>query len=741
MELLSSPLPAIAGNPRHVRRRSPPSSGNCSIAVSFFPRKDRISRQKSFQPPSAKKKEEFDGDKTRKNLSKLAKKVPDVLGAAIERAEAAAEKAFEGSPASDVVDALLGNAGKLENPAEFERDGPEFVFRFGYEGNQEKRPGLSVGDDSRNSQVDELLAKAKAAVLEASQIVEELEKRSVASVPGASEIVDQLANAAAAVAEASKLVEKTVANTPEKTKSGVSGIADEWGEKGESEAEQVVAGDPPKNDDEWGKEQQNLASGVSGIADEWEEKGESEAEQVVAADPPKDEDEWGKEQQNLASGVSGIADEWGEKGESEAEQVVVADPPKDEDEWGKEQQNLASGVSEIADEWGEKGKSEAEQVVAGDPPKDDDEWGKEQKTLASEVLGIADEWGEKGGSEVEQVVVADPPKDEDEWGKEQQKSASGVSGIADEWGEKGESEAEQIVASDPPKDDDEWGKEQQNLASGVSGIADEWGVKGETETESLTEPDPPKEDDEWGRDLGNGAYRASFPENDVEDLKQCLVDSFYGVEYGLAASSELRAEILELINQLEAVNPTPAPMEAPELLDGNWVLLYTAYSELLPLIVIGRAPLLKVKRISQEIDTRSLTIKNSTTISSPFASFSFSASASFEVQTPSRVQVRFREGSFDPPEVLQSVDLPESTEVFGQRVNLLPLQQALGPLQAAAASISAAISGQPSLKVRIPGERSESWLVTTFLDKDLRISRGDGGLFVLAREGSSLLNL
>lgn len=68
-------------------------------------------------------------------------------------------------------------------------------------------------------------------------------------------------------------------------------------------------------------------------------------------------------------------------------------------------------------------------------------------------------------------------------------------------------------------------------------------------------------------------------------------------------------------------------------------LRYTAFSELLPLIAIGTVPLLKVKRISQEIDTQSLTIKNSTTISSPFASFSFSASASFEVQTPSRIQV------------------------------------------------------------------------------------------------------
>ena len=57
------------------------------------------------------------------------------------------------------------------------------------------------------------------------------------------------------------------------------------------------------------------------------------------------------------------------------------------------------------------------------------------------------------------------------------------------------------------------------------------------------------------------------------------------------------------------------------------------------------------------------------------------------------------------------------------------------------AAISQAISEQPPLKVPIPGERTSSWLLITYLDKDLRISRGDGGLFVLAREGSSLLDL
>lgn len=79
-------------------------------------------------------------------------------------------------------------------------------------------------------------------------------------------------------------------------------------------------------------------------------------------------------------------------------------------------------------------------------------------------------------------------------------------------------------------------------------------------------------------------------------------------------------------------------------------------------------------------------------------------------------------------------------DVFGQQINLSPVRQTLSPLQDAVASISRVISGQPPLKVPIPGDRSSSWLLVTYLDDDLRVSRGDGGLFVLAKEGSPLLD-
>ncbi|KAM0880286.1 hypothetical protein ACQ4PT_033668 [Festuca glaucescens] len=302
---------------------------------------------------------------------------------------------------------------------------------------------------------------------------------------------------------------------------------------------------------------------------------------------------------------------------------------------------------------------------------------------------------------------------------------------------------------DPTVDDDEWGREPPASPSSNSRpvVADEWGEPGVLEPEQPSGADTPTNDDEWGgepKPTPAKAEEAPAPEEDgvLEELKRCLADTVYGSGLGLQASAEVRGEVVELVAQLEAANPTTAPVQAPDLLDGNWILLYTAYSELLPILLAGATPFSKVEKISQEIDTRSLTIVNASTISTPFASFSFSATASFEAQSPSRIEVQFKEGSFQPPEISSSVNLPNQIAIFGQKISLEPVQQLLNPLQQAFASIAGSISGQPPLKVPIPGNnRAKSWLLITYLDKDLRISRGDGGgLFVLAKEGSPLLD-
>ncbi|KAL5575286.1 hypothetical protein UlMin_016985 [Ulmus minor] len=142
-------------------------------------------------------------------------------------------------------------------------------------------------------------------------------------------------------------------------------------------------------------------------------------------------------------------------------------------------------------------------------------------------------------------------------------------------------------------------------------------------TKRADEPDNSsvKATDEWGEEA------EPKPESSkVVELKRCLVDCVYGTELGFRARLEESVEILELVNQLEALNPTLALNK------------YMGFSELLPLLAVGSTPLLKANKITQSINTSNLTIVNSTTLSSPFSTSSFSASVSFDVRSPSRIQ-------------------------------------------------------------------------------------------------------
>eukprot|EP00270_Netrium_digitus_P011719 TRINITY_DN3738_c0_g1_i1.p1 TRINITY_DN3738_c0_g1~~TRINITY_DN3738_c0_g1_i1.p1 ORF type:complete len:344 (+),score=82.16 TRINITY_DN3738_c0_g1_i1:33-1034(+) len=221
-----------------------------------------------------------------------------------------------------------------------------------------------------------------------------------------------------------------------------------------------------------------------------------------------------------------------------------------------------------------------------------------------------------------------------------------------------------------------------------------------------------------------------------EELKEALLDTFYGTERGFRASSETRAEVSELIVQLEAKNPTAFPTEASDLLDGTWTLAYTSLTELTPLLALSSLPLLTVGPITQTINSFLSTVVNSISFSSPAGSVTVGVSASFEVRSPYRLQVKFEEGTFSPPQITAAgVSLPEEVEVLGQKLSLQTLQTSLKPLEEAAIEIAKLVSGAPTLKFSIDSSRAQSWLLTTYLDKNLRIARGDAGsFFVLVKE-------
>ncbi|GMJ08283.1 plastoglobulin 35, fibrillin 1a, fibrillin [Hibiscus trionum] len=243
------------------------------------------------------------------------------------------------------------------------------------------------------------------------------------------------------------------------------------------------------------------------------------------------------------------------------------------------------------------------------------------------------------------------------------------------------------------------------------------------------------EDKEWVWEQEEPATESVAEEEgkvEVERLKKGLVDSFYGTARGLKATGETRTEICELITQLQARNPTPSPTQALPLLHGKWILAYTSFKGLFPLLSSVQFQLVKVEEISQTIDAQSLTVQNSVQFSGPLASNSNTTNAKFEVRG---VKIKFEEGVIRTPQLTDSIVLPENVEFLGQKFHLAPIKPLLTSVQDTASSVAKSISS------RFPRHsNADSWLLTTYVDEDLRISRGvSGSIFVLIKEGSSFL--
>jgi hypothetical protein len=267
----------------------------------------------------------------------------------------------------------------------------------------------------------------------------------------------------------------------------------------------------------------------------------------------------------------------------------------------------------------------------------------------------------------------------------------------------------------------------------------------------------------------------------ADELKRALLDSFFGAERGLSAGVETRAEVAELLAQLEASRPPPEdPEEALRLLDGEWRLAYTSGSELLAVLALGRLPGVTVGDITQAIDTRRRTFENSAEVSAlsgAAGTTRLTAKATFEPLSARRIAVRFESGGATAPRLSGALPFLEDGGGLlpsvlalpggGPTLDLSPLRPALAPLEEGARAALALVGGllerAPDLEVPIPGGGGNSalagalgglglglggggggggpgrtWLVTTYLDSDLRVSRGDGGgVFVMQKVAGS----
>ncbi|WP_026733113.1 PAP/fibrillin family protein [Fischerella sp. PCC 9605] len=190
--------------------------------------------------------------------------------------------------------------------------------------------------------------------------------------------------------------------------------------------------------------------------------------------------------------------------------------------------------------------------------------------------------------------------------------------------------------------------------------------------------------------------------------KATLLEAIAGKNRGLLASEQDKQAILVAIANLEDLNPTPRPVEAGDLLDGNWRLLYTTSKALLNL---DRFPLSKLGEIYQCIRVNTNSVYNIAEIYGlPLLESLVSVAAKFEPVSGRRVQVKF-ERSIVGLQRLIDYNSPDS---FIQRIE----------------------AGQKFTALDFPlnSNEQQGWLDITYLDSELRIGRGnEGSVFVLTK--------
>ncbi len=190
--------------------------------------------------------------------------------------------------------------------------------------------------------------------------------------------------------------------------------------------------------------------------------------------------------------------------------------------------------------------------------------------------------------------------------------------------------------------------------------------------------------------------------------KSELLEAIAGKNRGLLSTEQDKQAILMAIAQLEDRNPTPRPIEAGDLLDGNWRLLYTTSKGLLN---IDQLPLLKLGQIYQCIRVKTQSVYNIAEIYGlPYLEGIVSVVAKFEPVSERRVQVKFERSIVG----LQRLIAYQSPTDFIQQIE--------------------AAKKFVAIDTKLDSSRQQGWLDITYLDADMRIGRGnEGSVFVLSK--------
>ncbi|GFR42709.1 hypothetical protein Agub_g3632 [Astrephomene gubernaculifera] len=249
---------------------------------------------------------------------------------------------------------------------------------------------------------------------------------------------------------------------------------------------------------------------------------------------------------------------------------------------------------------------------------------------------------------------------------------------------------------------------------------------------------------------GRGRYDAT-----LINLKSGLLDLVYGTSRGVSATPLQRAAIEEFVTALEARNPNAVPTDAVSAVSGRWKLVYTSHvGTLLLLGALDGVPLVDVGEVVQIVDPVTLTATNRIDLAVPMP-VSLRAEAGLEVRSPRQFKVRFTRVGLDTyvstPQLTAALEVPDSVTVLGARLDLSPLRRMLvqpinSGIEAAQGFLGRAVSPELSLdSMPLPpgvthgsvSDAASLWMLTTYLDDTLRISRDDEGrVFVMLKDVS-----
>ncbi|GIL93784.1 hypothetical protein Vretimale_70, partial [Volvox reticuliferus] len=238
----------------------------------------------------------------------------------------------------------------------------------------------------------------------------------------------------------------------------------------------------------------------------------------------------------------------------------------------------------------------------------------------------------------------------------------------------------------------------------------------------------------------------------LDGLREKLLDMVYGTARGVSTTAEQRTAIDEVVTALEARNPNTAPTDAVLALGGRWKLVYTSNVATLMLLgALDGMPLVDVGDVVQIIDPEGLTATNKIDLAVPLL-VSLRAEAGLEVRSPRQFKVRLTRVGLDTyvatPQLLAALEVPPSITVLGATLDLTPLKKLLEPinsgLEAAQDIVNRAVAPEVDVdSVPVPPgltrgsvvSATSLWMLTTYLDDTLRISRDDEGrVFVMLKD-------